>query len=115
MLLVYNHALSADGILLGGRTETLVTSSLAGSASANFTLHARFFLDNIEHRVLKRFFVLAETVLLPGVVEDAVIEIVPRHAAFKVFQALAVVGLLLEFESTAVLHILTELAGVAAT
>ena len=97
MLLVYNHALSADGILLGGRTETLVTSSLAGSASANFTLHARFFLDNIEHRVLKRFFVLAETVLLPGVVKDTVVEVVPLHASLEEVQALAIVRFLFKF------------------
>ena len=111
-VLVNDHALSACGILLGRRTEALVISIfIAGFLS----LHTRLLADNVQHRVLERLLVFAQTVLLPGVIEDAVVEVVPLHAALEIAEALAIVGLLLELQSTAVLHELAELARVAAT
>lgn len=117
VLLVNDHTLSTYGIFLGSRSETLITTSLGGSArsASLFSLHARLLPDDIEHRILQRLFVLAQTVLLPGVVKHAVVEIVSLHAAFKVVKALTVVGLLFKLERTAVLHILAELARMAAT
>ena len=113
MLLVDNHTLSAHGVLLGRGTESLVATSLARSAaSAGLCLHAGLLADDVEHRVLQRLLVLAQPVLLPGVVKDAVVEVVALHAALKVVEALAVVRLLLELERAAVLHVLAELAGV---
>lgn len=70
--------------------------------------------DDIEHTVLEGLLVLGEAVLLPGVVEDAAVKVVALHAVLKKAEADPVVGLLFELELAAVLHILTELGGVAA-
>ena len=53
--------------------------------------------------------------MLPGVVEDARVEIVPLHASFEKAQTRAIVWLLLELERPAVFHELSELARVPAT
>eukprot|EP00353_Schmidingerella_taraikaensis_P004801 CAMPEP_0185578350 /NCGR_PEP_ID=MMETSP0434-20130131/12666_1 /TAXON_ID=626734 ORGANISM="Favella taraikaensis, Strain Fe Narragansett Bay" /NCGR_SAMPLE_ID=MMETSP0434 /ASSEMBLY_ACC=CAM_ASM_000379 /LENGTH=119 /DNA_ID=CAMNT_0028196125 /DNA_START=523 /DNA_END=881 /DNA_ORIENTATION=+ len=75
---------------------------------------ARFLADDIEDGVLERFLVFAEPVLLPGVVVEAYVEVVPLHAALEEAQTGAIVGLLLELEGAAVLHELAELRGVPA-
>jgi len=106
--LVYDHALSAS-ILLGRGTEALVTTGLT---SASIVL-ARLLADDVKHAVLEGLLVLAQTVLLPGVVKDAMIEVMSLHATLEVLKALAIVGLLLEFEPTAVLHELAEFTRVS--
>ena len=115
MLLVNNHTLCAHGVLLGSGTESLVATGLACSTTgAGLCLHAGLLANDVEHRVLQRLFVLAQPVLLPGVVKDTVVEVVALHATLKVVEALTVVRLLLELERAAVLHVLAELAGVTA-
>ena len=54
--------------------------------------------DDVEDTVFEGLLVLGQPVLLPGVVEDAVVEVVALHAAFEVVEALAVVRFLLEFK-----------------
>lgn len=106
-LLVNDHALSTHGLLLGCRVgdETLVTA---------LNLHARLLADDVEHGILERFLVLAQTVLLPGVVEHSAVQVVPLHAVLKEGETGAVVWLLFEFERAAVLHVLAELGGMTA-
>lgn len=106
-LLVHHHALGTHGVLLRCRVghETLV---------ATLSLHAGLLADDVEHRILEGLLVLAEAVLLPGVVEDGAVEVVPLHAVLKEGETGAVVGLLLELEGSAVLHVLAEFGGVAA-
>ena len=114
VLLVNYHTLSTHGVLLGRGAEALIATTLASTSTVLF-LHTRLLANHVHHRVLERLLGLAQTVLLPGVVEDAMVEAVPLHAAFEVVEALAIVGLLLELEGTAVLHVLAELARVTAT
>ena len=71
------------------------------------------FADDVEHTVLESLLVFGKTVLLPGIVKDAAIEVVAGHASLEEGEASAVVGLLLEFKLSAVLHVLTELAWVS--
>ena len=97
VLLVNNHTLCAHGVLLGSGTESLVATGLACSTTgAGLCLHSGLLANDVEHRVLQRLLVLAQPVLLPGVVKDAVVEVVALHAALKVVEALAIVRLLLE-------------------
>ena len=70
--------------------------------------------DDVHHAVLERLFVLRQSVLLPSVVEDAAIHVMPLQAALEEAHARPVVRLLFELERTAVLHELTELRGVTA-
>ena len=84
-------------------------SSTYCSASGSSGLLA----NDVEHTVLESLLILGEPVLLPGVVKDASIEVVSLHAALEEADASAIVGLLLEFQRSAVLHELTELAGVS--
>ena len=114
VLLVNYHTLSTHGVLLGRGAEALITTTRI-RASTILSLHTRLLANHVQHRVLERLFVLAQTVLLPGVVEDTMVEVVPLHAPFEVVQALTIVGLLLELQGTAVLHVLAELARVTAT
>lgn len=114
MLLVHDHTLCAHSVLLGGGSEALVATGFTSATSARLCLHARLLANDVEHRVLERLLVLAQPVLLPGVVKDAVVEVVALHAALEVVEALTIVGLLLEFERSAVLHVLAELARVTA-
>lgn len=111
-VLVDDHALGSNGILLGRGSEALVTATFCSGALL-VLLHARLLADDVQHRVFERLFVLGEPVLLPGVVEDTWVEIVAGHAALEVVQGLPVVGFLLELERPAVFHVLTELRGVA--
>ena len=53
--------------------------------------------------------------MLPRIVEDIRVKVVPLHAAFKEVEAGAIIGLLLELQLAAVLHELTELTWLAAT
>lgn len=69
--------------------------------------------DNVEHTVLEGLLVLGEAVLLPGVVVDAAVQVVPLHAVLEEAKAGPVVGLLLELQLAAVLHVLTELGRVS--
>jgi hypothetical protein len=66
--------------------------------------------DHVHYTVFERFFVLAEAVLLPGVVHDLSVEAVTRHAALKHTDAVFIVRLLLKLQGAAVLHELLELA-----
>jgi hypothetical protein len=67
---------------------------------------------DVENRILQRFFVLAQTVLLPGVVRNLGVKLVPLQAALKHVKCGLVVGLLLELEGAAVVHKFFELVGV---
>ena len=109
-MLVDNHTLGTDGVLLGRGAEALVT--FAGGLGVSG--HLGLLFDHVQHRVLQGFLVLRKAVLLPGVVKSAGIEIVSAHALVKEAEAGFVVGLLLELERSAVLHVLTELRRVTA-
>ena len=63
-----------------------------------------FLPYNIHHRVLESLFVLVQSVLLPGIVKNLVVEIVPLHTLFKHSDACLVVWRLLKLQSSAVLH-----------
>jgi hypothetical protein len=112
-VLVYNHSLGAGCIFFGCSTKALITfaSSALGSVTGS---HARLLSNHVQHRVLQGLLVFGETILLPRVVEDASIEVVPVHAALEEGQAGSVVGLLLELERSAILHVLSELRWVTA-
>ena len=117
-VLVHDHALDAtNGIsLLGGGSVALVSSCVCAggtTSSRSGSLIPRLLPDHIQHAVFEGLFVLGEPVLLPGVVEDATIELVPLHAAFEEIDTRAVVRFLFELERAAVLHELSELARVA--
>ena len=84
VLLINDHTLSTHSVFLGRSAESLIIAILTSSASSTVVLHARLLSNDVEHRVFQGLFVLAQSVLLPGVIEDAVVEIVPLHAAFEV-------------------------------
>ena len=103
MRLVDHHAL----VLLGRGYDALV-------CIVTFFLHAGLLANDVEHGVLECLLVLAEPVLLPGVVKHAMVEAVTSHARLKEVDTLAIVWLLLEVELATVLHILTEFGWVPA-
>ena len=112
MLLVDDHALSTDSVFLGSGAVALITAFTGDTGG--IVLHAGLLADDVEHGVLEGLLVLGQTVLLPRVVEDAWVKVVALHAALEVVQAGAIVGLLLELERPAVLHVLAELSRVTA-
>ena len=117
-VLVHDHTLdTTHGIsLLGSGSVALVSTRLAsGTTSPSGPCIPRLLSDHIQHTVLEGLFVLGEPILLPSVVEDAAVKLVPLHAAFEEIDTSAVVRLLFELERAAVLHELPELARVAPT
>jgi hypothetical protein len=68
----------------------------------------RLAVDNAEHLSLERFLVLAEAVLLPCVVEELSVEVMPNHAILEETNHSLVIGLLFELERSAQLHELFE-------
>ena len=85
---------------------TVVCGSSGGSC---VLLSSGLLSDNVQYTVLEGLFVLAQPVLLPGVVVNVAIEVVSPHAVDEETFAGSVVGLLFEFERAAVLHELSEL------
>ena len=82
--------------------------------SSRRLLHFGTLSNDVQHRVLERFLVLAESVLFPGVVEHTLVKAVSLHAILEKSDARAIVGLLLKLELAAVLHELAELVRVTA-
>ena len=78
-------------------------------------LFTRLFADDVEDTIFEGLLVFRQPVLLPGVVEDSAVKVVPLQARFKEADTSPIVGLLLEFEGTAVLHELSEFRRVATT
>lgn len=76
-------------------------------------LTAGLLADNVQDAVLEGFFVLAQPVLLPGVVIHVPVEVVSSHAVDEETFACAVVRLLLKLQAAAVLHELSEFGRVA--
>ena len=115
-LLVDNHALSARSwvVLLCSRAIALIRLVASCSLIGRGYGAAWLLPNDVHHAILERLFVLWQPVLLPSVVEDARIHVVPRQAALEKSDARPVVRLLLEFERTAIFHELSELGGVAA-
>jgi len=72
------------------------------------------FANDVEHTVLESLLVLAQSVLLPSVVEHVRVKAVPLHARREEADTRGVVRLLLEGERSAVLHELSEFDGVPA-
>ena len=68
----------------------------------------RCFANDVEHRVLESLFVFAQTILLPGVIENFQVKAVAIRTTFKKVLADFVIGLLLKFETATVLHELLE-------
>ena len=80
-----------------------------GSGGACVLLSTWLLSDHVKYTVLEGFLVLAQPVLLPGVVVNVAIEVVSPHAVDEETFAGSVVGLLFKFERAAVLHELSEL------
>lgn len=90
----------------------VVVSSLVGGTGRcglRVLLSAWLLPDDVEHTVLESLLVLAQPVLLPGVVVNVTVEVVSPHAVDEETFAGAIVGLLFELQAAAVLHELTEL------
>ena len=86
------------GALVGG----------SGRGGLGVLLSAWLLSDHVEHTVLQSLLVLAQPVLLPGVVVNVAIEVVPPHAVDEETFASSVVRLLFEFERSTVFHELSE-------
>ena len=71
-------------------------SVLAVGLSVGY-LFAGLLADDVKDAVFESLLVLRQPVLLPGVVEDSAIKIVPLQARFKEAYASPIVWLLLEF------------------
>jgi len=97
---------SLCGRILLGACFTVVGGSSGGSC---VLLSSGLLSDNVQYTVLEGLFVLAQPVLLPGVVVNVAVEVVSPHAVDEETFAGSVVGLLFEFERAAVLHELSEL------
>ena len=82
---------------------------------SSWSLFFRLLANDVEDTVFESLLVFRQPVLLPGVVEDPAVKVVPLQARFKEANASPIVGLLLKFEGTAVLHELSEFRWVAAT
>jgi len=112
---------------------TLITSSLLGSDSIDWMVHAchatginrsvttsvvttlvlafvllGLLVDDAHQTALESLFVLGESILLPGVVEDCSVELMTVHAALEEADACLDVGRLVELERSAVRHELLE-------
>ena len=94
-------------ILLVALVLALVCGSRGGGSCV--LLSTWLLSDHVKYTVLEGFLVLAQPVLLPGVIVNVAIEVVPPHAVDEETFAGSVVGLLFEFERTTVLHELSEL------
>jgi hypothetical protein len=70
-----------------------------------------FHLDDIEYTVLQCFFVLQQSILLPGVVSDLGVESMASHAFFKKANDVFVVRVLFKLQTPAVLHEVLEFLG----
>jgi len=93
-------------ILLVALVLAVVSSSCGGGSSILLT--SWLLSDNVEYTVFKGLLVLAQPVLLPGVVVNVAIEVVPPHAVDEETFASSVVRLLFEFERSTVFHELSE-------
>ena len=93
-------------ILLVALVLAVVSSSCGGGSSVLLT--SWLLSDNVEYTVFKGLLVLAQPVLLPGVVVNVAIEVVPPHAVDEETFASSVVRLLFEFERSTVFHELSE-------
>jgi len=60
--------------------------------------------NDVEHAILECLLVFRQPVLLPGVVKNATVKVVPSQARLEEADAGPVVGLLFELERAAVLH-----------
>ena len=78
-------------------------------------LLAWLLANDVQDAIFERLFVLGQPVLLPGVIKDTAVKVVPLHAGVEEADASPIVGLLFELEGAAVLHEFFELRGVAAT
>jgi len=67
-----------------------------------------FLADHIKNRVFKRLFILAESVLFPGVVHRFDVQAVALAARLEKTETGLVIGLLIEFKSAAIVHKLFE-------
>ena len=100
----------ASLLLLGGHSVTLVASICL---LLLLCLHLWLLANDIEHRVLESFLVLAESVLLPSEVHHSVVEVVPAHAVLEEVHTRVVVRSLLEAQRAAVFHKLKKFGWVA--
>jgi len=117
--LVNDHTLGTNCVLLG-RCRCRPVALVAGRGAVDgcsSTIRGRgcfrLLANDVEHTVFQGLLVFGEPVLLPGVVKDAWVQAVPRHAALEEVEAGAVVGLLLKLQGAAVLHVFTELTWMA--
>jgi hypothetical protein len=72
-----------------------------------------FLCYNIQNTILERLLILAESILLPGVVREFGVKAVSIHAFVEQAQHEFVVGVLVELQTATVLHELLEFGGLA--
>lgn len=78
-------------------------------------MFARLLPDHVQNAVLKGLLVLAQPVLLPGVVVNVAVEVVPPHAIDEKSFTGTIVWLLFKLQTPAVLHEFSKLRWVPAT
>ena len=74
-----------------------------------------FLADDIEYTVLQGFLVLAESVLLPRVIQDLHVQAMSDHALLKKPNDVLVVWVLLKLQTPAILHEFLKLRCMALT
>ena len=87
-----------------------IRRDVAGVAQ-DLAVHLGLLPYYVEHTVLQRLLVLRQEILLPGVVADIGIQIVPLQAFPEKAEAVLVIGLLLELQAAAIHHEVVELLG----
>ena len=78
-----------------------------------FLIFLRWFVNQSHQRRLENFFLLTQSILLPSVVEDLIVEFMTSHALLPKAYTHGVVRCILKLQLSAILHVLLELSGVA--
>lgn len=91
-----------------GSVCLLGRAALSDGGGCSSGLLFRLLANDVEDAVFECLFVLGQPVLLPSVVKDATVEVVPSNARLKETVASPVVGLLFKFECATVLHELSK-------
>jgi hypothetical protein len=63
----------------------------------------------VEHAILEGLLVFREEVLLPGIVADVRVQVVPLEALLEEAEAILVIGLLLKLQTSAIYHVVVKL------
>ena len=97
--------------ILDGRSSASIREISRSRIAQGLAIHFRPLSYYVEHAVLQRLLVLRQEVLLPRVVTDVGVQVVPLEALLEEAQAVLVIGLFLELEAAAIDHVVVELLG----